>query len=164
MALDVLRFNNERKDEDRRAIGGMVSSTRQTCSKKFTPDATRLKLIARHSHVRIITPCCEPRGTRSSSFVELANNFHDLLRFCLRPQRRRSTILTHNHTSTTKMQSSTSTAPTSATQTKGRLYAQLAASLGRTARAISQTADLCEQLQVDLHAMRVFHLRPGGRA
>ncbi|PPQ65759.1 hypothetical protein CVT26_000360 [Gymnopilus dilepis] len=54
------------------------------------------------------------------------------------------------------MQSSTSSAPTSATQTKERLYAQLAASLGRTARAISQTADLCEQLQVDLHAMRVF--------
>ncbi|KDR67952.1 hypothetical protein GALMADRAFT_79143 [Galerina marginata CBS 339.88] len=45
---------------------------------------------------------------------------------------------------------------TNATQTKERLYAQLAVSLGRTSRAISQTADLCEQLQVDLHAMRVF--------
>ncbi|KAF8972635.1 hypothetical protein BDZ97DRAFT_1913134 [Flammula alnicola] len=46
--------------------------------------------------------------------------------------------------------------PTNATQTKERLYAQLAMSLGRTSRAISQTADLCEQLQVDLHAMRIF--------
>ncbi|EAU90211.2 hypothetical protein CC1G_05749 [Coprinopsis cinerea okayama7 len=46
--------------------------------------------------------------------------------------------------------------PTNATQAKERLYSQLAASLGRMSRAISQTADLCEQLQVDLHAMRVF--------
>jgi len=52
--------------------------------------------------------------------------------------------------------SSTNTAPTSATQAKERLYTQLASSLGRMSRAISQTADLCEQLQVDLHAMRVL--------
>lgn len=45
---------------------------------------------------------------------------------------------------------------TSATQAKERLYTQLASSLGRMSRAISQTADLCEQLQVDLHAMRVL--------
>ncbi|KAF8899627.1 hypothetical protein CPB84DRAFT_1780254 [Gymnopilus junonius] len=54
------------------------------------------------------------------------------------------------------MMNSANAAPTNATQTKERLYAQLAVSLGRTSRAISQTADLCEQLQVDLHAMRVF--------
>ena len=47
-------------------------------------------------------------------------------------------------------------APTNATQTKERLYTQLAGSLGRMSRAVGQTADLCEQLQVDLHAMRVF--------
>ncbi|TFK39386.1 hypothetical protein BDQ12DRAFT_681699 [Crucibulum laeve] len=47
-------------------------------------------------------------------------------------------------------------APTNATQAKDRLYGQLASSLGRMSRAIGQTADLCEQLQVDLHAMRVF--------
>jgi hypothetical protein len=47
-------------------------------------------------------------------------------------------------------------APTNATQAKDRLYAQLASSLGRMSRAIAQTADLCEQLQVDLHAMRTF--------
>lgn len=45
---------------------------------------------------------------------------------------------------------------TSAVQTKEKLYAQLAASLGRMSRAVSQTADLCEMLQVDLHAMRTF--------
>jgi hypothetical protein len=44
----------------------------------------------------------------------------------------------------------------SATETKERLYAQLAGSLGRMTRAMSQTADLCEQLQFDLHAMKVF--------
>ncbi|KJA18046.1 hypothetical protein HYPSUDRAFT_70192 [Hypholoma sublateritium FD-334 SS-4] len=54
------------------------------------------------------------------------------------------------------MNSGNTPAPTNATQTKERLYAQLAMSLGRTSRAISQTADLCEQLQFDLHAMRVF--------
>ncbi|KAF8227506.1 hypothetical protein L208DRAFT_1405245 [Tricholoma matsutake] len=47
-------------------------------------------------------------------------------------------------------------APTNATQAKDRLYTQLASSLGRLSRAMSQTADLCEQLQVDLHAMRTF--------
>ncbi|KAF8159771.1 hypothetical protein B0H34DRAFT_704789 [Crassisporium funariophilum] len=52
--------------------------------------------------------------------------------------------------------STTNTAPTNATQAKERLYAQLAGSLGRMSRAISQTADMCEQLQVDLHAMRVL--------
>jgi len=46
--------------------------------------------------------------------------------------------------------------PTNATQAKDRLYAQLASSLGRMSRAIGRTADLCEQLQVDLHAMRTF--------
>lgn len=49
-----------------------------------------------------------------------------------------------------------SAGPTSATLAKDRLYAQLASSLGRMNRAIGQTADLCEQLQVDLHAMRTF--------
>jgi len=49
-----------------------------------------------------------------------------------------------------------SIAPTNATQAKDRLYAQLASSLGRMSRAIGQTADLCEQLQIDLHAMRTF--------
>jgi hypothetical protein len=48
------------------------------------------------------------------------------------------------------------TASTNATQTKERLYTQLAGSLGRMSRAVGQTADLCEQLQVDLHAMRIF--------
>ncbi|KAG7443633.1 uncharacterized protein BT62DRAFT_1008993 [Guyanagaster necrorhizus] len=45
---------------------------------------------------------------------------------------------------------------TSATQAKDRLYAQLASSLGRLNRSISTTADLCEQLQIDLQAMRTF--------
>jgi hypothetical protein len=61
-----------------------------------------------------------------------------------------------NSSSALIMLNSAGSAPTNATQTKERLYAQLAMSLGRTARAISQTADLCEQLQVDLHAMRIF--------
>ncbi|KAH6916153.1 hypothetical protein BKA70DRAFT_480263 [Coprinopsis sp. MPI-PUGE-AT-0042] len=47
-------------------------------------------------------------------------------------------------------------APTNATQAKERLYSQLAGSLGRMSRALSQTADLCEQMQYDLHAMKVF--------
>ncbi|KAJ7326306.1 hypothetical protein B0H14DRAFT_2382429 [Mycena olivaceomarginata] len=47
-------------------------------------------------------------------------------------------------------------APTNATQAKERLYSQLSGSLGRMARAIGQTADLCAQLQTDLHAMRTF--------
>jgi hypothetical protein len=32
----------------------------------------------------------------------------------------------------------------------------VAGSLGRMSRAIGQTANLCEHLQVDLHTMRVF--------
>lgn len=55
-----------------------------------------------------------------------------------------------------KMMNTGNNAPTNATQTKERLYAQLALSLGRMSRAVSQTADLCEQLQVDLHAMRIL--------
>jgi hypothetical protein len=54
------------------------------------------------------------------------------------------------------MHAITNNAPTNATLAKDRLYAQLAASLGRMSRAVSQTADLCEQLQVDLHSMRIF--------
>ncbi|KAL0953465.1 hypothetical protein HGRIS_004697 [Hohenbuehelia grisea] len=50
----------------------------------------------------------------------------------------------------------TSIAPTNATQAKDKLYTQLAGSLARMSRAIAQTTDLCEQLQVDLHAMRTF--------
>ncbi|KAJ6481765.1 hypothetical protein C8R45DRAFT_311496 [Mycena sanguinolenta] len=47
-------------------------------------------------------------------------------------------------------------APTNATQAKERLYSQLAGSLGRMARAMGQTADLCQQLETDLHSMRTF--------
>ncbi|KAK7062571.1 hypothetical protein VNI00_000059 [Paramarasmius palmivorus] len=47
-------------------------------------------------------------------------------------------------------------APTSATQAKERLYSQLATSFKRMNRALIQTADLCEQVQFDLHAMRTF--------
>ena len=54
------------------------------------------------------------------------------------------------------MNSTNALAPTSATQAKERLYSQLASSIGRMSRAISHTADLCEQLQVDLQAMRTF--------
>lgn len=46
--------------------------------------------------------------------------------------------------------------PTSATQAKERLYAQLAGSMGRMTRAMGRTADLCEQMQVDLYAMKTF--------
>lgn len=46
--------------------------------------------------------------------------------------------------------------PPSAEQTKARLYGQLSNSLNHMKRAMSQTADLCEQLQYDLHAMRIF--------
>ncbi|KAF7432953.1 hypothetical protein PC9H_004897 [Pleurotus ostreatus] len=46
--------------------------------------------------------------------------------------------------------------PTNATQAKERLYGQLAASLARMSRAITQTTDLCEQLHADLNAMRTF--------
>ena len=54
------------------------------------------------------------------------------------------------------MNSTNALSPTSATQAKERLYSQLASSIGRMSRAISHTADLCEQLQVDLQAMRTF--------
>lgn len=50
----------------------------------------------------------------------------------------------------------TSLPQNSAVYTKEKLYGQLAASLGRMSRALGQTADLCEMLQVDLHAMRTF--------
>ncbi|KAJ6561895.1 hypothetical protein B0H19DRAFT_1259532 [Mycena capillaripes] len=46
--------------------------------------------------------------------------------------------------------------PTNATQAKDRLYSQLSSSLSRMHRAMSKTADLCEQLQVDLHVMQTF--------
>ena len=46
--------------------------------------------------------------------------------------------------------------PTNATLAKDRLYAQLAHSIRRMNRALSTTADLCEQLQVDLQAMQTF--------
>ena len=44
----------------------------------------------------------------------------------------------------------------SATQAKGHLYRQLMLNLRRMSEAISSTADLCEQLQVDLQAMKTF--------
>lgn len=47
-------------------------------------------------------------------------------------------------------------APTGATQAKERLYTQLAGSFGRMNRALVQTSNLCELLQMDLHAMRTF--------
>jgi hypothetical protein len=47
-------------------------------------------------------------------------------------------------------------APTNATQAKDRLYAQLATSLKRMSRAVGYSADLFEQLQVDLDAMRTL--------
>jgi len=43
-----------------------------------------------------------------------------------------------------------------ATQAKDRLYGQLAARLKNMSRAVGQTADLFEQLQTDLDAMRVL--------
>ncbi|KAJ7074894.1 hypothetical protein B0H15DRAFT_792599 [Mycena belliarum] len=52
--------------------------------------------------------------------------------------------------------SHTGNAPTNATQAKDRLYTQLSGSLSRMARAIAHTADLCEQMETDLHAMRTF--------
>ena len=54
------------------------------------------------------------------------------------------------------MNNTNTLAPASATQAKERLYSQLASSIGRMSRAISHTADLCEQLQVDLQAVRTF--------
>ncbi|THH15621.1 hypothetical protein EW146_g4885 [Bondarzewia mesenterica] len=46
--------------------------------------------------------------------------------------------------------------PTSATQAKERQYAQLANSLTRLSRSVGHTADLFEQLQVDLDSMRTL--------
>ncbi|KAG9308609.1 hypothetical protein JVU11DRAFT_11716 [Chiua virens] len=43
-----------------------------------------------------------------------------------------------------------------ATQAKDRLYAQLASNIKNMSRAVGQTADLMEQLQNDLDAMRVL--------
>ncbi|TRM65185.1 hypothetical protein BD626DRAFT_567122 [Schizophyllum amplum] len=51
---------------------------------------------------------------------------------------------------------SNAAAPTNATAAKERLYSQLASSLARTTRNVQRTADLCELLQMDLHALRVF--------
>ncbi|KDQ61605.1 hypothetical protein JAAARDRAFT_190345 [Jaapia argillacea MUCL 33604] len=45
---------------------------------------------------------------------------------------------------------------TSATQAKDRHYAHLASSLIRLNQAVGQTADLFEQLQIDLDAMRML--------
>lgn len=44
----------------------------------------------------------------------------------------------------------------SATQAKERHYAQLANSLTRLSRSVGQTADLFEQLQIDLDSMRTL--------
>ncbi|EGN96644.1 hypothetical protein SERLA73DRAFT_184746 [Serpula lacrymans var. lacrymans S7.3] len=46
--------------------------------------------------------------------------------------------------------------PTNATQAKDRLYAQLSTSLKGMSRAVVQTADLLEQLQTDLDAMKML--------
>ncbi|KIJ20770.1 hypothetical protein PAXINDRAFT_65999 [Paxillus involutus ATCC 200175] len=46
--------------------------------------------------------------------------------------------------------------PSGATQAKDRLYSQLAARLKNMSRVVGQTADLFEQLQNDLDAMRVL--------
>ncbi|KAI4523936.1 hypothetical protein K523DRAFT_270282 [Schizophyllum commune Tattone D] len=51
---------------------------------------------------------------------------------------------------------SASGASTNATAAKERLYSQLASSLARTTRNVQRTADLCELLQMDLHALRIF--------
>ncbi|KAJ7061028.1 hypothetical protein C8F01DRAFT_947368, partial [Mycena amicta] len=48
------------------------------------------------------------------------------------------------------------TTTTNATQKKERRYAELATALSRMSRAIAQTADLCEQVHMDLQAMRDF--------
>ncbi|KAF5337445.1 hypothetical protein D9757_010334 [Collybiopsis confluens] len=47
-------------------------------------------------------------------------------------------------------------AHSSATHAKERLYTQLAGSFGRMNRALVQTSNLCELLQMDLLAMRNF--------
>ncbi len=54
------------------------------------------------------------------------------------------------------MQSSNPQAPAGATQIKERLYTQLAANLGRMNRALTETSNLCELYQLDLHSMRMF--------
>ncbi|KAH7881798.1 hypothetical protein F5I97DRAFT_667436 [Phlebopus sp. FC_14] len=46
--------------------------------------------------------------------------------------------------------------PSSATQAKDRLYAQLASTLKNMSRVVGRSADLFEQLQTDLDAMRVL--------
>lgn len=46
--------------------------------------------------------------------------------------------------------------PTNATQAKDKLYGQLATSFKNMSRAVGRTADLFEQLQADLDAMRVL--------
>ncbi|KAE9406307.1 hypothetical protein BT96DRAFT_851941 [Gymnopus androsaceus JB14] len=51
---------------------------------------------------------------------------------------------------------STVQVPTGATQAKERLYTQLAGSFGRMNRALMQTSNLCELLQMDLRAMQIF--------
>ncbi|KAF7316145.1 hypothetical protein MIND_00132700 [Mycena indigotica] len=45
---------------------------------------------------------------------------------------------------------------TSATQKKERKYAELASALQRMSKTMAQTADLCQEVQLDLHAMRDF--------
>ncbi|KAH8093742.1 hypothetical protein BXZ70DRAFT_897431 [Cristinia sonorae] len=50
---------------------------------------------------------------------------------------------------------SQTTLPT-ATQAKDRNYMQLGHSLARLSRAIGQTADLCEQLRVNLDSMKIL--------
>ena len=46
--------------------------------------------------------------------------------------------------------------PANATQAKDRNYMQLGHSLARLARAVGQTADLCEMMKTNLDAMRVL--------
>lgn len=46
--------------------------------------------------------------------------------------------------------------PTGATQAKDRHYMQLGHSLARLSRAMGQTADLCEQLRVNLDSMKIL--------
>ncbi|KAI6120510.1 hypothetical protein EDD17DRAFT_1506444 [Pisolithus thermaeus] len=57
---------------------------------------------------------------------------------------------------TTELANMNPSYPTNATQAKGKLYGQLAASFKNMSRAVGQTADLFEQLQADLDAMRVL--------
>lgn len=53
------------------------------------------------------------------------------------------------------MQSQTGLA-TGATQAKDRHYMQLGHSLARLSRAMGQTADLCEQLRLNLDSMKLL--------